>query len=61
MLAAVPVAADDPAFDEPVVAAHVPLPGSTRGAGCRVGATYDPDDEVAALKPGTRGRLHHLA
>ena len=64
---------DPPAFGhEPVdlldaplgvlpVAAHVPLTDGTVGAGYRVGAPDDPDDEVAGLQAAARPGIHDPA
>ena len=61
LLAAVSVAADDPALGEPVVAAHVPLAGGARRARNRIGTAHDPDHQIPGTKARAGRRLEHLA
>ena len=48
----------DATFDEPAVAAEVPLVSRTRLARLRVGTAYDAGDEVAGGETAAVGRLH---
>ena len=61
LLAAVSVAADDPALGEPVIAAHVPLARGARRARNRIGTAHDPDHQVPGTKPRAGRCLEHLA
>jgi len=54
-----PVDLLDAAFGVLPVAAHVPLADRAVGAGHRVRAPDDPDDQVAALQPAVRADVHH--